>query len=99
MNKEIKEIIENSIETHNSIINLVEHIDTAAKIIITSLKNGNKILICGNGGSASQAQHFAAELVGRFEAERKALPCISLTTDTSNLTSGEVVAELPMTMA
>ncbi len=51
------------------------------------LKNGNKLLICGNGGSAADAQHFAAEIVGRFELERKGLPAIALTTDTSILTA------------
>ncbi len=51
------------------------------------LKNGNKVLICGNGGSAADSQHFAAEIVGRFEAERKGFPAIALTTDTSALTA------------
>jgi D-sedoheptulose 7-phosphate isomerase len=52
-----------------------------------ALLNGNKILACGNGGSAADAQHFAAELVGRFERERRELPAIALTTDTSILTA------------
>ncbi|HNV87103.1 MAG TPA: D-sedoheptulose 7-phosphate isomerase [Candidatus Omnitrophota bacterium] len=52
-----------------------------------ALKRGNKILLCGNGGSAAEAQHIAAELVGRFKRERKGLPAISLTTDTSILTA------------
>ncbi len=51
------------------------------------LKGGNKILCCGNGGSAADCQHFAAELVGRFEREREGLPAISLTVDTSALTA------------
>jgi D-sedoheptulose 7-phosphate isomerase len=51
------------------------------------LKAGNKILCCGNGGSAADCQHFAAELVGRFEREREGLPAISLTVDTSALTA------------
>ncbi|MGD9973136.1 MAG: SIS domain-containing protein [Desulfatirhabdiaceae bacterium] len=59
----------------------------AAESIIKTLQEGNKILVCGNGGSAADAQHFAAELVGRFEKERQPWPCISLTTDTSNLTA------------
>lgn len=59
----------------------------AATKIIRSIKNGNKVLIFGNGGSAAEAQHFAAELVGRFEAERRALPALALTTDTSILTA------------
>ncbi|HOY70555.1 MAG TPA: SIS domain-containing protein [Methylotenera sp.] len=51
------------------------------------LKGGGKILICGNGGSAADSQHIAAEIVGRFKKERKGLPAIALTTDTSILTS------------
>jgi len=60
---------------------------SAANAMIASLRAGGKILICGNGGSASDAQHFAAELVGRFERERRALASIALTTDTSILTA------------
>ena len=62
-------------------------IEIAAKLCIDSLKNGNKILIFGNGGSAADAQHIAAELVGRYKTERKGLSAIALTTDTSILTS------------
>ena len=62
-------------------------IEIAAKLCIDSLKNGNKILIFGNGGSAADAQHIAAELVGRYKTERKGLPAIALTTDTSAITS------------
>ena len=58
-----------------------------AEEIISCFERGNKLLIFGNGGSASQAQHFAAELVNKFFHIRKALPAMSLTTDTSNLTS------------
>jgi len=59
----------------------------AGEVIKRTLVNGKKLLICGNGGSAADAQHFAAELVCRFEKERKALPAIALTTDTSILTA------------
>ena len=52
-----------------------------------ALSNGNKILACGNGGSAADCQHFAAELVGRFERERFPLPALALTTDTSIMTA------------
>ena len=62
-------------------------IEIAAKICIDSLKKGGKILIIGNGGSAADAQHIAAELVGRYKAERKGLSAIALTTDTSVITS------------
>ena len=83
----IKKMIDDSIEAHKYVYNQAEKIKKASEIIITRLKQGSKILSCGNGGSASQAQHFSAELVGRFEAERSAIPSISLTTDTSNLTA------------
>jgi len=59
----------------------------ATDAMVASLKAGGKILVCGNGGSASDSQHFAAELVGRFERERRALASIALTTDTSILTA------------
>jgi len=59
----------------------------AAERMVASLRSGGKILVCGNGGSASDSQHFAAELVGRFERERRALSAIALTTDTSILTA------------
>jgi D-sedoheptulose 7-phosphate isomerase len=59
----------------------------AAKIIIRAFRRGNKLLICGNGGSAAEAQHMAGELVGKFLHVRKALPAIALTTDTSIITS------------
>ncbi len=56
-------------------------------LLQTTIKNGGKILICGNGGSAADSQHIAAEIVGRFKKERKGLPAIALTTDTSIITS------------
>ena len=59
----------------------------AAQIILGALETGGKILLCGNGGSAADAQHFAAELVGRFETERRPLPAVALTANTSNLTA------------
>ena len=67
--------------------NNAEDIEKGAKLIINALRKGNKLMICGNGGSASQSQHFAAELIVRFEKNRKALPAIALTTDTSNITA------------
>ena len=63
------------------------NIEKAAKIVIECLKKGGKILICGNGGSAADAQHIAAEFVGRFKLERIALPAIALTVNTSILTA------------
>lgn len=58
-----------------------------AKIIIDAFRSGNKLLICGNGGSAAMAQHMAAEFICKFEHVRKPLPAIALTVDTSNLTA------------
>lgn len=66
---------------------LTEPIAECARMLVDALKGGHKLLIMGNGGSAADAQHFAAEMVGRFLLERKALPAIALTTDTSILTA------------
>ena len=66
---------------------LAQPIADAAQAIVTSLLNDGKVLACGNGGSAADSQHFAAELVNRFEVERPGLPAIALTTDSSVLTS------------
>ncbi|MFV0387239.1 MAG: D-sedoheptulose 7-phosphate isomerase [Pyrinomonadaceae bacterium] len=64
-----------------------ENILACAKLLNETLCNGGKVLVCGNGGSAADSQHFAAELIGRYELERKAFPAIALTTDTSALTA------------
>lgn len=66
---------------------LSQKIAAAVDLLAEALKAGNKILIMGNGGSAADSQHFAAEIVGRFKLERKALPAIALTTDSSILTA------------
>ena len=66
---------------------LVEPIELAVAMMTTALADDHKILACGNGGSAADAQHFAAELVGRFERERPELAALSLATDTSALTA------------
>lgn len=68
--------------THNR-----ESIKDCADVILQTFLSGNKVLLCGNGGSAADAQHMAAEFVGRYETERRALPAIALTTDTSALTA------------
>jgi len=65
----------------------LEKIKNASDRVLHCLKAGNKVLLCGNGGSAADAQHAAAELVGRFRLERKPLPAIALTTNTSILTA------------
>ena len=62
-------------------------IAAAAQVMTSSLTSGNKIMSCGNGGSAADAQHFSSEMLNRFEMERPALPAIALTTDSSTITS------------
>jgi D-sedoheptulose 7-phosphate isomerase len=63
------------------------NIAAAVEAMVTSLRTGGKIMACGNGGSAADAQHFAAELLNRFEVERAPLAAVALTTDTSTLTA------------
>ena len=75
------ETIKKVIETMNN------DLENASKMVVDTLKNGNKILLCGNGGSAADAQHIAAELTGRYKTERRGLAGIALTTDTSALTA------------
>jgi len=92
MNLIMQSIIKHEFSEHikvsqNTLDSIVKQIETASKICINSLKNGGKILIMGNGGSAADAQHIAAELVGRYKTERKGLPAIALTTDTSAITT------------
>lgn len=66
---------------------LLERIDAIASAIIQALEAGNKVVTFGNGGSAADAQHFAAELIGHYQADRRSLPAIALTTDSSALTA------------
>lgn len=88
MEKLIRQELEESIKVKEALIaNLVPQIAKAARLIIDALKKGKKILLFGNGGSAADAQHIAAELVGRFARTRRPLPAIALTTNTSNLTA------------
>ena len=81
---EFKKHLAVSSKTMEAISSLIE---IAANICVNSLKNGNKILLIGNGGSAADAQHIAAEIIGRYKEERKGLPAIALTTDSSVITS------------
>ena len=84
------ETFKDSIDKHNKVFKslhlLSKKIENAIDICTVSIQNNNKIIICGNGGSASDAQHLAAEFIGRFTVERKSLPAICLNTDTSALT-------------
>ncbi len=86
--REVEVRLQESIQTKQKVLQtLVPVIAQAADLIITSLEAGKKVLLCGNGGSAADCQHVAAELVGKLFVKRRALPAISLTTDTSNLTA------------
>ena len=73
--------------TQNSAGTLLEPIGRAIDLMVEALSNDHKILACGNGGSAADAQHFSAELIGRFERERMPLAAIALSTDTSIMTA------------
>jgi phosphoheptose isomerase len=87
MQEIVRGYFEESVEAARKSVALTDAVAEAAGLIVNALKSGRRILICGNGGSAADAQHFAAELIGRFETERAALPCVALTTDTSILTA------------
>lgn len=85
-------VVSASIDQHLETISatkarLSETIQKAAELLVKTVRSGNKVLIAGNGGSAADAQHIAAEFVGRYETERRAFPAIALTTDTSALTA------------
>lgn len=85
-------MIQNELYAHQETIRktidtLIPDIQNASELMVKVLKSGNKILLVGNGGSAADAQHIAAELTGRYKSERKGLPAIALTTDTSALTA------------
>ena len=69
------------------ILEIEPAITKVGEILLKTIMNSQKILICGNGGSAADSQHFAAEIVGRFQKERKAWPAVALTTDTSIMTA------------
>jgi len=84
--------IRKQLREHRALIDLLEKdlapvISDMSSLITDTLAGGNKLLVMGNGGSAADSQHFAAEIVGRFKMERKALPAIALSTDTSILTA------------
>lgn len=88
----MKNAIEKEFQGHFEIIQKVmqtmqKPLEEASQLVVDTLKAGNKILLFGNGGSAADAQHIAAELTGRYKTERRGLPGIALTTDTSALTA------------
>lgn len=85
------DVIAESLESHRAAASALaadpSGVRAVAALVVAALKGGGKVLVCGNGGSAADSQHFAAELVGRFLMERRGLPAIALTTDTSAITS------------
>lgn len=88
----MSDIVRNCFAAHREVMESVERdlapaILEVARTLMAVFRGGGKLLVMGNGGSASDAQHFAAEIVGRFRLERKALPAIALSTDTSILTA------------
>jgi D-sedoheptulose 7-phosphate isomerase len=88
----MNQIVTDAINSHKKLLDKFQSccIDTviqAAEMIIECIRSGGCVYICGNGGSAADAQHIAGELVGRFKMERKAIAAVALTTDTSILTS------------
>ena len=89
MNERILQLFEAAIQAKQQFVSSQEFlkIQQIAEGLISLLEQGNKILICGNGGSASDALHFAAELVGRFEKNRIALPAIALNSDVASITA------------
>lgn len=90
MQSKIAEIVQSSIDTKQRLLKdkvLLKTIEDVTSLIITAFNNGNKVLFCGNGGSASDAQHLAAEFSGRFYHDRKPLPSEALHCNTSYLTA------------
>lgn len=86
----IKSIIEESVSVKNKILaneKMLKDIDTLTNVTVAALKNGNRVYFCGNGGSAADAQHLAAEFSGRFYLDRDALPAEALHCNTSYLTA------------
>lgn len=87
----MKQKLRTAIDEHINVVKqlevLLKPIEDATSLIDTAFKQRKKVLSCGNGGSASDSQHFASELTGRFEMDRKGYPAFSLTTDTSALTA------------
>lgn len=83
----IQQIIQDGKEVISSINDIIDEIDDSIRLLLDCIKKDGKIILFGNGGSAADAQHIAAEFVGRFKIERISMPAIALTTDSSILTS------------
>ncbi|MBD1553296.1 phosphoheptose isomerase [Pseudomonas typographi] len=88
MQSRIRRLFQASIDTKLQAMDaLAPHIELASQVMVNTMLSEGKVLACGNGGSAGDAQHFSSEMLNRFERERPGLPAIALTTDTSTLTS------------
>ncbi|MEE8483173.1 MAG: D-sedoheptulose 7-phosphate isomerase [Nitrospinota bacterium] len=90
----MKKLLKERLIEHNDVFTkmaedaaFIESVGKAGEMAVSTFKGGGRILLCGNGGSAADAQHIAAELVGRFKAERAPLPAMALTVNTSSLTA------------
>jgi D-sedoheptulose 7-phosphate isomerase len=83
----IEQIIQDSLKTKETLYEQVDIIQSITDRLTSSFRQGHKLLVCGNGGSAADAQHVAAEFIGRFFLERAAIPAIALTANTSSLTA------------
>ena len=83
----VSTLIDDHLHTVSTLRDQVTRIEALGQVLVACLRAGNKVLLCGNGGSAADAQHIAAEMVCRFERARRGLPAIALTTDTSALTA------------
>lgn len=78
--------LQESVRTLQSLANIRPQIDEAGRLILATLKAGKKLIVCGNGGSAAEAQHFTTELVGRYAKNRRSLPAVALNADGTLLT-------------
>ncbi len=90
MSEQIKQLIADSVSVKQQLLGddaLIAQLDTVSNIIVEAFRNGKKVLFCGNGGSAADAQHLSAELSGRFYLDREALPAEALHVNTSYLTA------------
>ncbi len=87
MSDDIRQMLQETLQIQQALFDQIELIQQIATAITHALRSGHKILLCGNGGSAADAQHVAAELLGRFARERSAWPALALTTNSSVLTA------------
>ncbi len=87
MNDDIRRMLQDAVQVQQALFDHIDVIKDVAAALTAALRSGHKILLCGNGGSAADAQHVAAELLGRFARERAAWPALALTTNSSVMTA------------